>query len=369
MFLFIAIVQGLLVLAHALVFETVNYFWGKPRIPHLIELFIVLSISFVPASLLVWRYTHFFAWGFYRLAAIWLGCLSFFFWASVLCWALYAAIQIYGLVGPLPHVGCYGRQLLIIMFGIAAACSVAAWLNGSWLRVTRIDVNLPGLPQAWKNRKAALVSDLHLGPVRGYCFAKRVVNRVEALNPDLVFLTGDFYDGTAIDEKRIASAWKAFPCKHGVFYVTGNHEEFSDRRKYLDAIREAGIRILNNEHVNIEGVQIAGVLYGEASERDTMRSTLAQMHLDVQKPTILLSHVPQYLDVAEEAGVSLQLSGHTHKGQVLPWSWVAVRVHGKFVYGLNQFKRMLVYTSSGTGTWGPPMRLGTRSEIVLLRFV
>lgn len=108
MFLFIAIVQGILFLGHALVFETVNYFWGKPRIPHLLELFVVLSISFVPASILVWRYTHFFAWGFYRLAAIWLGCLSFFFWASVLCWLVYAGVHVYGLFRPPPHVGGYG---------------------------------------------------------------------------------------------------------------------------------------------------------------------------------------------------------------------------------------------------------------------
>src|SRR5256885_10028764 len=87
--LFLAMVQGLLCLAHALVFETVNYFWGKPHIPYLLEFFILVSISFVPASLLVWRYTHFFAWGFYRVAGVWLGCLSFFFWASVLCWVVW----------------------------------------------------------------------------------------------------------------------------------------------------------------------------------------------------------------------------------------------------------------------------------------
>ena len=110
------------------------------------------------------------------------------------------------------------------------------------------------------------------------------------------------------------------------------------------------------------------MLYGEGHAQEAFRRALQQMNLERTRPAILLSHVPQYYDVAEEAGISLKLSGHTHYGQVFPWNWVARRVHGKFVYGLNQFKRMLVYTTSGVGTWGPPMRLATRAEIVLIRF-
>src|SRR5262249_9143000 len=156
--------------------------------------------SFVPASLLVWRYKHFFAWGFYRLTAIWLGCLSFLFWASVLCWALYAAVQLYGLFGSNPRVGDYGRELLVAIF-MVAALAAAVWLvNAAWLRVTEIFVALPGLPDSWKGRTAVLVGDLHLGPVRGFCFAQRVVRLAARLKPDVVFLTGDLYDGTAIDE-------------------------------------------------------------------------------------------------------------------------------------------------------------------------
>jgi predicted MPP superfamily phosphohydrolase len=357
---FIAIIQSLLFLAHAFVFETVNYFWGKPRIPYLLEFFILVSISFVPASLLVWRYTHFFAWFFYRIAAVWLGCLSFFFWASVLCWLVYGAGHLFGI--NVPH-----RGLLAGLFGVGAIAALAAFLNASWIRVTRISMKLPGLSDAWKNRVAILAGDLHLGPVRGFCFARRVVQVARSLKPDVVFLTGDFYDGTAVDAARMANEWRDFPAQLGVFYVTGNHEEFSDRTKYLRAIEAAGMKALRNEKVTIDGLQIAGVLYGEGSDPDGLRSSLAQMKLSGE-PSILLSHVPQYLDVAEQAGISLQLSGHTHKGQVFPWIWLARRVHGKFVYGLNEYKRMLVYTTSGAGTWGPPMRLGTRAEIVAIRF-
>jgi len=365
---FIAIIQGILFLAHALVCETVYYFWGEPRIPHLLEFFIFASISFVPASLLVWRYTHLFAWGFYRVAAIWLGCLSFFFWASILCWGVYAVMQTYALFGSATRANDFRRELLLAFFTVATLGAAAALINAAWLRVTEIAVALPGIPDSWKGRTAVLAGDLHLGPVRGFCFARRVVRLAATLNPDIVFLTGDVYDGTAVDEVRMSSVWKGFAPRHGIYYVTGNHEEFSDRTKYLNAIQGAGIKVLQNEKVMVDGLQIAGVLYGEGHEREAFRQALQGMHLDPTRPVVLLSHVPQFYDVAEESGISLKLSGHTHNGQVFPWNWVARRVHGKFVYGLNQFKRMLVYTTSGAGTWGPPMRLGTRAELVLIRF-
>jgi predicted MPP superfamily phosphohydrolase len=363
--LFIIAVQGLLFLAHALVFVTVNHFQGNPGIPHLFAFFVLVSISFVPASLLVWRYTHFFAWAFYRVAAIWLGCLSFFFWTSVLCWVVWAVIV---LIARPNDPAAAGPVLLEILFGLATLASVAALINASWVRVRRVTVKLTGLPEVWKNRTLVQVSDLHLGPVRGYRFSRRVAKLAASLRPDVLVLTGDFYDGTAIDAVQMASAWKDFPARLGSYYVTGNHEEFSDRTKYLRAIESAGIRILRNEKVVIDGLQIAGILYGEGSERGGFLATVASLKLDSSQPSILLNHVPHFLDVGEEAGVSLQLSGHTHEGQMIPWNWVARRVHGPFVYGLNTFKRMLVYTTSGTGTWGPPMRLGTASEIVQLTF-
>jgi len=265
-------------------------------------------------------------------------------------------------------VGNYGRELLLAMFGVATAAAAGALVNAALLRVTEISVSLPGLPDSWKGRTAVLVSDLHLGPVRGFCFAQRVVRLVSRLKPDIVFLTGDFYDGTAVDEVGMANAWKQFSPHLGIYYVTGNHEEFSDRTKFLNAIEGAGMRVLRNEKVVLDGLQIAGVLYGEGYQREAFRQALQKMNLDHARPAILLSHVPQYYDLAEEAGVSLKLSGHTHNGQVIPWNWVARRVHGKFVYGLKKFKRMLIYTTSGAGTWGPPMRLGTRAEVVLIKF-
>ena len=361
--MFVGIVQGLLFLAHWLVFVTVRYFLGQPGLPHLLEFLLLASISFVPASLLVWRYTHFAAWAFYRLAAIWLGCLSFFFWASVLCWVGWAAMLAASF-----DTAKNRQMMLAIIFAAATVAAAIALLNGSWVRIRRVAVKLPALPESWKNRSLVLISDLHLGPVHGFRFSRRVAELVAKLKPDVVALAGDFYDGTAVDADRMASAWKELAAGFPIYYVTGNHEEFSDRTKYLRALEGVGIRILRNETVMIDGLQLAGVLYGEGSEREGFRQALAGLKLNPEQPSVLLNHVPHFLDVAEEAGVSVILSGHTHKGQVIPWNWVARLVHGPFVYGLSRFKNMLVYTSSGVGTWGPPMRLGSASEIVEIRF-
>jgi predicted MPP superfamily phosphohydrolase len=126
--------------------------------------------------------------------------------------------------------------------------------------------------------------------------------------------------------------------------------------------------VLNNEKVSIDGLQIVGVHDAEAENPTELRSILHQVQIDRLHPSILLAHRPVNLLVAEEEGISLQLSDHTHSGQIWPWNLLVSRIYGPFAYGLSQLGKMLVYTSSGAGTWGPPLRVGTRSEIVLIQF-
>jgi len=153
-----------------------------------------------------------------------------------------------------------------------------------------------------------------------------------------------------------------------MYFVSGNHEEFTNRNMFLDAIGNTGIQVLNNEKVDVHGLQIVGVHDGEAGDPQTLRAILQSTQLNSRRPSILLAHQPSNLVTAAEAGISLQLSGHTHGGQIWPWSWVAALVHGRFNYGLNRLSELQVFTSSGVGTWGMPMRVGTKSEIALIRF-
>jgi uncharacterized protein len=126
--------------------------------------------------------------------------------------------------------------------------------------------------------------------------------------------------------------------------------------------------VLNNEKVEVDGLQIAGVPYRNAWQPKTLAAVLHALHLDRSRASILLTHAPDHPQVAEAAGIDLQLSGHTHLGQFIPWSWIARRVYRQFVYGLSRIGEMQVFTSSGAGTWGPPLRLGSNPEIVVLHF-
>ena len=183
-----------------------------------------------------------------------------------------------------------------------------------------------------------------------------------------MFIAGDWYDGTAADVRRLAEPWRWLAAPLGAYFAAGNHEEFSDHTKYLGAMKESGVRVLNNEKVTVDGLQVVDVHHGDSTDPRRLRPILQHAALDRDQPSILLTHAPDSLRVAEEEGVSLQLSGHTHGGQFFPWTWVASRVYGEFVYGLKRLGNLLVYTSSGAGTWGPPLRVGTRPEIVLIQF-
>ena len=361
---FVAVIQSILFLAHWFVYETWAGFLGVPDpsgISRVQAALALLSVSFVGASLLAFRYSHLAVRLVYRTAAVWLGVVNFCLWAACCCWVVYPVARL----SRLP----WGRPLIAVtLFGAAILASVYGIINGSWIRVRRITVKLPHTPQSWRGRVAALVSDTHLGHVRTYGFSRRIVTRLQRLQPDVVFIAGDLYDGTKADLDRLVAPWKELSTPFGAYFVTGNHEEFSDPAKYLQAVKRSGVCVLNNEKLTIDGLQIIGVNYRDSGNPERFRSILQRAALDRDRTSILLAHAPHGLAIAEEEGISLQLSGHTHGGQLFPFTWIASRLYGPYTYGLKRFGNMTVYTSSGAGTWGPPMRVGTQPEIVLIRF-
>jgi uncharacterized protein len=361
---FVVVVQSILFLAHWFIYRTWTDFRAIPDPPGITvqqAALAVLSVSFIAASLLAFRYFNGFVRLFYTLAAVWLGMVNFLFLAACLCWAIYLA-------GHLTGREIDRAALAAMAFGLAIVAGVYALINARWVRVKRITVKLPNLPPSWRGRVAALVSDIHLGHVNGIAFMRRIVARLERLRPDVVFLTGDLYDGTKVDATAVAAPWKELSTPLGAYFITGNHEEFSDPSKYLDAVSNAGMRVLNSEKVNVDGLQLIGVDYRDSTNADRFRSILEGAALKREQPSILLSHAPHALPIPEQAGISLQLSGHTHGGQFFPFTWFTRRIFGEYTYGLKRFGNMMVYTTTGAGTWGPPMRLGTQPEIVLIEF-
>jgi predicted MPP superfamily phosphohydrolase len=361
---FIAVIQFVLFLTHYFLYETWAFSPAGGETPGAFWIKLVLglmSVSFVAASLLAFRYTNAALRAFYRAAAVWMGLVSFLFLAAVSSWIIFGISRLTG-----PHMNFH--RTVELLFGAAAMAGLYGVFNASWTRITRTTVRLANLPEGWRGRRAALISDVHLGHVRNGSFLRRLVAMTLREEPDAIFVAGDLYDGTAIDARRAAEPLNELVAPQGVYFVAGNHEQFGDDRKYLNAITAAGVRVLSNEKVEVDGLQIIGVPYRNARQNGQLASVLQGIDLDRGRASILLTHAPDHPEIAEAAGVSLQLSGHTHLGQFLPWSWMARRIYRQFVYGLSRIGKMQVFTSSGAGTWGPPLRLGSNPEIVVLEF-
>lgn len=361
---FVVTVQAILLVAHWFVYQTWTVFrpdLHSAGIAKLRATLFLLSISFVAATLLSHRYSHWLVRLFYKMAATWLGIFNFLFLAACLCWLIYFG-------GRLFETHLLRANIVDLMFGLAIVISIYGIVNARWIAVKKIRVKLPGLPPSWRGRVAALVSDVHLGAVNGSGFMRCIVRLLKRLRPDVVFITGDLYDGSKFYLDEFAAPWKEISGRASTYFVTGNHEEFSDPTEYVNAVSRSGICVLNNEKVVLDGLQIVGVHDSGSASPDRFRSILERADIDRNRASILLSHIPHQLSIAEEAGISLQLSGHTHRGQIFPFTWFTTRIFGEFTYGLKRFGELLVYTSSGAGTWGPPMRVGTHPEIVLIEF-
>lgn len=360
------VMQSILFSGHWLLFHTFTTFWALPADvwSPLAAVLFVLSVSFPLASFLTFRYENFPVALFYRLSSMWLGALNFLVWASCLSWAADLFFRL-----TMPHSAVAVRPwVATTLLGLAVLIALCGFVNARLIRSRRVTVSLPNLPASWEGRKAVLLSDVHLGHVNGRGFARRLAALVRDLQPDIVFLPGDLFDGSRIDARRAAEPLFHMNAPLGTYFSEGNHEDFGDAARYDRTVRDGGIRVLNGEAVDVDGVRIIGVPYFQTTAPVLHRSFLQSLQLSSDTPSILLNHVPNLLGIAEKAGVSLQLSGHTHGGQVFPFTWFAHRVFRQYTYGLSHFGRMQVLTSSGAGTWGPPMRVGTSPEVVLITF-
>ena len=361
---FAGVFQIVMLAAHWFLYETWFLFCGPMGpVPQkaLAAIIGVLSFSFLGATLLAFRYNNIAVRVLYRLASVWLGTLSFLFLAAIASWAVYAL----DLAGAF-HI--HSRTIATTAFGIAGFISIWGAINANWVRTKRIGVKLENLPVHWRGRTGVLVTDLHLGHFHHHAFSAKIVRKIAALNPDIVFIAGDMFDGTRVNALEVTQPWKHLRVPFGSYFINGNHELFGGISHYLDAIRAAGIRVLHNEKLDLDGLQLVGVPYEHATHAEHFRSVLAKTAVDHSRASILLTHAPDHPAIAQEAGIGLQLAGHTHLGQFFPFTWVAERLYGQFTYGLSRLGATQFYTSSGAGGWGPPLRVGSQSEIVQIAF-
>ncbi len=358
--------QLLLIFVHLAVYATLAAAFGISG-PFFEWLFIILAVTFISASFL----SHFFRsklldW-YYTFSAYWFGLVHFLFMGSV---AFYFTLFIFY------HNNVYVSPALVgaIAFGIFFLIHLYGTFNSWRAEVVYISIPLsktPGFDRAfWSDKTIAFVSDVHLGNVRHDAFLARIVKKLQAAAPEAVFIGGDLFDGTACDEARMVEPLRSLKPPGGVYFVTGNHEFYLPSvERALAAIRAVGVRILNNEKTAIGGIDFVGVDYQATNKPDPFKKILGTIGIDRSRPNILIKHEPKDLDVAESAGISLGFFGHTHQGQIFPLSLFTKQIYKGFDYGLKPHGALQVYTSSGVGTWGPPLRLGTKSEIVIVKFV
>jgi len=243
-------------------------------------------------------------------------------------------------------------------------------------RVVNVEVPLAGLPPALQGFTIAQISDVHVGPTIKRNFLRGIVESVNSLNADLIAITGDLVDGSVEQLATQVEPLSHLRARHGAYFVTGNHEYYSGAAPWILELRRLGLRVLLNEHVVLhhEGAPllIAGVTDYSAhqfdpAQRSDPEAALAGAPAGL-RPRVLLAHQPRTAAAAADAGFDLQLSGHTHGGQFWPWN-LFVRLQQPFTAGLNRLRSLWVYTSRGTGYWGPPKRLGVPSEITRIRLV
>jgi predicted MPP superfamily phosphohydrolase len=363
----ISLIQVILFLAHWFLFHTWISFLpglGPASQSALRTALIVLAFSFVAASLLSFRFANRAIELLYTAASVWLGFLNYLFFSACLTWPAWYAVRAIA-----PSHSVAARPIIGLgFFVVALATGVYGLLNARVIRVRRVALQLPNLPAAWRGRRAVLMSDLHLGNINRAAFARRMVTLAASFNPHIAFLPGDVFDGTHGNLDRLVEPFKQLTPPFGVYFSTGNHEEFHNTAQYVAAIARTGIHVLANQRVTVDGLHILGISYSEATYPLRVRATLESLSPGPAETSILLNHAPVRLPIVEQASISLQLSGHTHGGQFAPYNWLTRRIFGRFTHGLHRFGALQVYTSTGAGTWGPPMRVGTQPEIVVFEF-
>ncbi|MEU5462743.1 metallophosphoesterase [Streptomyces althioticus] len=265
------------------------------------------------------------------------------------------------------------RRLFVsrVVGGAAAAAAVGTVGYGTYgvlrgPKVERVTVPLAKLPRAAHGYRIAVVSDIHLGPVLGRGFAQKVVDTINSTQPDLIAVVGDLVDGSVKDLGPAAAPLAQLTARHGSFFVTGNHEYFSGAEQWIEEVRRLGLNPLENARTELPHFDLAGV-NDVAGEDEGQGPDFARAlgDRDRARASVLLAHQPVQIHEAVDHGVDLQLSGHTHGGQLWPVNLIA-RGANPTLAGLDRYGDTQLYVSRGAGAWGPPTRVGAPSDITVI---
>jgi hypothetical protein len=342
----------------------VLYFFGLAAFEHRTALAVVLfllPLSFIVSSILAhWRDT-FLVRVVYFCSSLWLGVGLTLLTAFVLAWAVWGTARVLG-QSPNPMwfgLAAVGLTLLYSGYGV--------W-NAYHPRLVNCQVRIKNLPPAWRGKTLVQLSDVHLGQILRAKFLARAVDRINAQNPAMVLITGDLFDGADGNLEELVAPLNRLVAPQGIYFATGNHETYLGVERACAALRTTPVRILSDESVVVDGLQVVGISYPQRGHALHFAEKMAALpDFDPALPSILLYHSPSQIAAAKAAGINLQLSGHVHQGQIFPLQFITRMLFGKYYHGLHEEGDYTLYTTSGAGVWGPTMRTGNHPEIVVLR--
>jgi hypothetical protein len=362
--LFILIAFSILFLTHYFIYFSLAHFFGVAAPEHraaLAAILFLLPASFIATSILAHWTDNFVSRALYFCSGLWLGFGLTLIASLALAWGAWGTSKLFE---NSPRPASFGWA------AVALACLYSTYglWNAYHPRVQNLTVRIRKLPPAWRGRKIVQLSDLHLGSILRAGFASRLVAMVNAEKPDLVAITGDLFDGADGKLEDFVAPLEALRAPLGIYFVTGNHETYLGIQRAYAALRATPVRILADETVVIDGLQVIGISYPERGQSKNFAQMIAKLRgPSPALPSILLYHSPTHIAEAKAAGVSLQLSGHAHHGQIFPVQFIPRLVYGRYYHGLHVEGDYTLYASSGAGTWGPTLRTGNRPEIAVIR--
>ncbi len=355
-FFFLGIL-GVYVFANFLVFKDLIFIFKIERenLKIILGVFVLVSgLSFFVYSLAVkfirLEFLHYYS-------SVWMGFITISFPFFLLIYLLK--------VLKFPYFDKLGIILLIFII-ILIAFSIKNGLKQPHIKI--VEIKYPHLPKALDGYKIAHLSDLHLGSIKAKNWSKKIVNTVNSLKPDIILITGDLIDRGASHIKESFYELKKLKAKDGVFAVTGNHEFYSSYQLFVKLLKNTGIKRLKNECFKVNPyLELIGMDDPELMAFLNEKIKLDEITKNCSKESfkIFLYHRPENFDKAINCGINLQLSGHTHRGQIFPINLIVSAVY-RYSYGLFKNSGAYIYTTSGISTWGPPMRLFSENELPLI---
>lgn len=325
----------------------------------LMSLGIIFPLIFIFSMLYSYKHYSVFNSWLNTISSIWLGILLYVFIASVIVALLILLNYYFGFMIPVKIISgiLIVLTLALITYGV---------INADNPRIVKWDVTSEKLSKDWSGKKIIMISDVHLGTMRGEGFLKKVVNKINKENPDIVFIVGDLIDGSSFPYEEWLSEFSSLKPQYGILYVEGNHEKYSQEYEKFKSALPPSISNLSNKKVIINNTQIIGLDYKMYELDNEINKELETLQYDKNQSSIILIHDPRNNSDLSREGASLILSGHTHNGQLFPGTLLIDGTYKQYAHGVSYTGSTAAVTGAGVGTAVIPIRIGTIPEIVEL---